>query len=140
MQVHELDPFIGEISEDTVLAIDDGTETMQIPATDLGVTTEMTVAEITAGTGTEPRVITPAVAKALKALVLTYDTDFSSLPLTITDSRITTDMCASKLILSNPSAMTSDWNFNTDTAGQVTITGSINGSTQIQELWLEATQ
>lgn len=61
MQIHELDDFIGAISDDTLLAIDDGTETTKVPATALGVTTEMTLAEAETGTGTEPRVITPKV-------------------------------------------------------------------------------
>ena len=61
MQIHELETFIGTTSESTYLAIDDGTETNKIPATDLGVTTEMTVEEANAGTSTAPRVITPAV-------------------------------------------------------------------------------
>lgn len=140
MQIHEMDPFIGTLSEDTVLAIDDGTETMKIPANSLGITQKMTEAELTTGTGTEPRVITPVVAASIKTLVLSYNTAFSSLPLTITDSRITTDMRAEKLVLSNPSALTDEWTFNTDTAGQVTITGTISGSTQITELWLAPTR
>ena len=32
MQIHELDPFIGEVSDDTVIAIDDGIETCKVPA------------------------------------------------------------------------------------------------------------
>lgn len=113
MQIHELDPFIGEVSDETMLAIDDGTETMKIPAT--------------------------ALKPPAGIIVLNYSTSFSALPLTITDERITTDMMANKLVLSNPSAQASDWTFNTDTAGQVTITGTISGSTTIQELWLERT-
>ena len=61
MQIHELDLFTGSISDTTLLAIDDGTETMKVPATALGIRTEMTLAEAEAGTGTEPRVITPKV-------------------------------------------------------------------------------
>ena len=34
-------------------------------------------------------------------------------------------------VLSNPSAQTSDWTVNTDTADQVTISGSISGTTNI---------
>lgn len=64
MQIHELDTFIGTTSESTYLAIDDGTETNKIPATDVGITTEMTTSEAETGTGTEPRVITPAVLNA----------------------------------------------------------------------------
>lgn len=35
MQIHELDDFIGTIGSDTLLAIDDGTETTKVPATAL---------------------------------------------------------------------------------------------------------
>lgn len=61
MQIHELESFIGTTSESTYLAIDDGTETNKIPATNLGITTEMTQAEAETGTETAPRVISPAV-------------------------------------------------------------------------------
>lgn len=61
MQIHELESFIGTTSESTYLAIDDGTETNKIPATSVGITTEMTQAEAETGTETAPRVISPAV-------------------------------------------------------------------------------
>lgn len=61
MQIHELETFISTPSDSTFLAIDDGTETNKIPATDLGITTEMTQAEAETGTETAPRVISPAV-------------------------------------------------------------------------------
>lgn len=64
MQIHELETFIGTTSDTTYLAIDDGTETNKIPATSVGVSTEMTQAEIEAGTETAPRVISPAVLSA----------------------------------------------------------------------------
>ena len=67
MQIHELDTFIGTTSDSTYLAIDDGTETNKIPATDLGITTEMTQAEAEAGTETAPRVISPAVLNSFVA-------------------------------------------------------------------------
>lgn len=57
-------------------------------------------------------------------------TAFSSLPLTITDVRI---MSAHKVkphdyLLSNPSAMTGDWEITTSD-GSMTVTGSMSGST-----------
>lgn len=61
MQIHELDNYQGVSSEDVYLAVDDGTETQKVPMTDVGVTTEMTLAEAQAGSVEEPRVITPAV-------------------------------------------------------------------------------
>ena len=59
----------------------------------------------------------------------------SSLPTTISNAKIQTDMVCMKAVLSNPSAQTGDWTINTDTAGQVTISGSISGTTNI-DLWL----
>lgn len=61
MQIHELETFSGTIPDNTYLAIDDGTETMKVLVDDVGVSTEMTVAEAETGTSEEPRVITPAV-------------------------------------------------------------------------------
>lgn len=58
---------------------------------------------------------------------------FSSLPKTITDSRITTYHYVAKYYLSNPSAQTSDWTITT-AAGSLTISGSISGSTGIHLL------
>lgn len=61
MQIHELNTFSGTPSSTDYLAIDDGTETNKVPATSLGVSTQMTQAEAEAGTVTAPRVISPAV-------------------------------------------------------------------------------
>ena len=56
---------------------------------------------------------------------------FSSLPQTVTDARITSDMVAMRMYLSNPSAITSeDLTFNTGT-GTLTVSGSISGSTTL---------
>ena len=61
----------------------------------------------------------------------------SSLPTTITDSRITATMICPPggCRLSNQAAQRSDWTVAT-AAGSVTISGTINGSTNIY-LWLE---
>lgn len=64
MQIHELNSFTGTPGADDYLAIDDGSETTKVPATNLGVTTKMTQAEAEAGTGTASRVITPSVFKS----------------------------------------------------------------------------
>ena len=82
MQIHELESFIGTTSESTYLAIDDGTETNKIPATDLGITTEMTQAEAETGTETAPRVISPAVlngyAVSKESATINLDTSATS--------------------------------------------------------------
>lgn len=64
MQIHELNTFVGTPSATDYLAIDDGTETNKVPATALGVSTQMTQAEAEAGTVTDPRVVSPSVFKA----------------------------------------------------------------------------
>jgi hypothetical protein len=55
----------------------------------------------------------------------------SSLPLTISNSAIATNMECINAVLSNPSAQTGDWTCNTDTAGKVVISGTISGTTDI---------
>lgn len=53
---------------------------------------------------------------------------FSSLPQTVTDSRITSGMECVNAILSNSSAQVNDWTVTT-TDGSLTISGTISGST-----------
>lgn len=65
----------------------------------------------------------------LKCLVLT-SSSFSSLPLTISNSYITSDHVVINSVLSNPSAQTGDWTVTTN-SGSLTISGSISGSTTV---------
>lgn len=53
---------------------------------------------------------------------------FSSLPQTVTNSKITADMVCVKVELGTPSAQTGDWTVTTSN-GSLTISGSISGST-----------
>ena len=55
----------------------------------------------------------------------------SSLPITITNSKIRADHKAKNLYLSNPFAKLGEWTF-TPTAGSITISGSITGTTDIE--------
>lgn len=55
---------------------------------------------------------------------------FSSLPKTVTDSRIKATDEVTASVLGNPSAQTSDWTVTTS-AGSLTISGSISGSTTL---------
>lgn len=59
MQIHELDSFAGTPSSTDYLAIDNGSNTLKIPATSVGVSTSMTQSEAQNGTNTNPRVISP---------------------------------------------------------------------------------
>lgn len=153
MQIHELNTFVGTPSATDYLAIDDGTETNKVPATALGVSTQMTQAEAEAGTVTDPRVITPAVfkssvdavasavaetaaeaavetiAETLKVLVVSA-ASFSSLPKQITNENITADMVVVNSVLGTPSAQTGDWTVTT-ADGSATVAGSISGSTTL---------
>jgi hypothetical protein len=54
----------------------------------------------------------------------------SSLPITISDSRILAKHKVVNSVLSNPSAQTGDWTVTTS-AGSLTISGSISGTTDI---------
>lgn len=145
MQIHELNTFSGTPSATDYLAIDDGTETNKVPATALGVSTQMTQAEAKAGAVTEPRVISPAVfkssvnalaqavaetvAETREVLVRTI-TSISSLPYTMTYSKITSDMVVVKAELGTPSAQTGDWTVTTSN-GSLIIEGSISGTTSM---------
>lgn len=64
-----------------------------------------------------------------KCLVLT-SSSFSSLPQTITNANITSDMVVINSVLSNPSAQTGDWTVTTSD-GSLTISGSISGTTTV---------
>ena len=137
MQIHELDTYIGTPSETDFMAVDDGTETFKIPLPNVGVSTEMTIAEAEAGTGTAPRVITPAVLNSfveskvdvMPTLVIEV-ASFSSLPQTVTNESITSDMVVVNSVLGTPSAQTSDWTVTT-ADGSVTVAGSISGATAL---------
>lgn len=62
----------------------------------------------------------------------------SSLPVTKTLTGITTDMICAKLELGTPSAQTETWTIDTDTADEVTITGTISGSTTCKLLLVQS--
>jgi hypothetical protein len=68
-----------------------------------------------------------ATIHGLAVLALNVAT-ISSLPMTITDGRIEDDMVVLKADLGTPSAQTGDWTVTTS-AGSLTISGSISGST-----------
>ena len=137
MQIHELDTYIGTPSETDFMAVDDGTETFKIPLPNVGVSTQMTLEEAEAGTETAPRVITPAVLNSfveskvdvMPTLVIEV-ASFSSLPQTVTNESITSDMVVVNSVLGTPSAQTGDWTVTT-ADGSATIAGSISGSTTL---------
>lgn len=137
MQIHELNTFSGTPSQTDYLAVDDGNETMKVPVTKVGVSTQMTQAEAEAGAVTEPRVISPAVlnsfveskANVMPTLVIEVES-FSSLPQTVTNANITSDMVVVNSVLGTPSAQTGDWTVTT-ADGSATITGSISGETSL---------
>lgn len=93
MQIHELNTFVGTPSATDYLAIDDGTETNKVPATSLGVSTQMTQAEAEAGTITAPRVISPSVFKvAVTSIANTLISALSSVYVSITDPKYVLDV------------------------------------------------
>lgn len=65
--------------------------------------------------------------QTLKTLVVSVPS-FSSLPQTISNASVTSDMVVVNSVLSSPSAQTSDWTVTTSN-GSLTISGSISGST-----------
>ena len=71
MQIHELNTFSGTPGSSDYLVIDNGTETTELPASNIGIS--MTQAEATAGTSTAKRVVTPKIFKsAVTAIVQAF--------------------------------------------------------------------
>ena len=98
--ITQLDTFSGNTSSSTYLAIDNGSATYKIDANALTGTLELSVSSV------------------------------SSLPQTISNSKITSDMKVIHSVLSNPSAQTGDWTVTTS-AGSAQISGTISGTTNI---------
>ena len=76
--------------------------------------------------------VAEAVAEAvdeLKVLVIT-SSSFSSLPQTISNTKIKSNHVVVNSVLSNPSAQTGDWTVTTNN-GSLTVAGSISGSTTL---------
>lgn len=144
MQIHELNTFVGTPGAGDYLAIDDGSETRKVEAQNLGVTTNMTKAEATAGTVTASRVVQPSVFKeaveAIASVLVLSVSSFSSLPKTVTNANITSDMVVLKAELGTPSAQTADWDVTTSAGSlQITGTNAISGSTTLK-LYLMASR
>lgn len=122
MQIHELNSFVGTPSEGDYLVIDDGEETTKLDAAVLSAIAE-SVAEPIA------QEVAEAVATLHDVLVLEV-ASFSSLPQTITNSSITSDMVVVNSVLGSPAAQTGDWTITTSD-GSLTVSGSISGSTTL---------
>lgn len=91
MQIHELNSYTGIPGASDYLAIDDGTETTKVPATDLGVTTQMTQAEAEAGAVTESRVVAPSI---FKTAVTAIASAITGVFVSMTDPKYTLDTTA----------------------------------------------
>lgn len=70
-----------------------------------------------------------AEVTALQTLVLNIPS-FNSLPQTVSDANITSDMVVVNSVLSNPSAQTGDWTITTSD-GSLSVSGSISGTTSL---------
>ena len=95
MQIHELNQFSGTPGSGDYLAIDNGTETMKVPANEVGTDTTypaMTQAEAEAGSVTELRVIAPNV---FKAAVLAIARTISDAWVDISAAKVNLDTTAS---------------------------------------------
>lgn len=87
--------------------------------------------------GDQSKVLTGAGTwKDTRALTITKSS-VSSLPQTVSNASITADMVVVESVLSNPSAQTGDWTVTTS-AGSLTITGTISGTTDITLYLLES--
>ena len=87
--------------------------------------------------GDQNKVLTGAGTwKDTRALTVTKSS-VSSLPQTVSNASITADMVVVESVLSNPSAQTGDWTVTTS-AGSLTISGTISGTTDITLYLLES--
>ena len=109
MQIHELNTFVGTPGAGDYLAIDDGDETSKIE-----------LAGYVEG-------VAESAANLREVLVIDI-ASFSSLPLTVSNASITSDMVVVNSTLGTPSSQTGDWTVSTSN-GSLTISGTISGST-----------
>ena len=91
MQIHELNSFVGTPGAGDYLAIDDGSETTKVEASNLGVSTQMTQAEAEAGTVTASRVVAPSIFKSAVTAIASAITGVFVL---MTDPKYTLDTSA----------------------------------------------
>lgn len=100
---------------------------------------EQDVSDNTSGIASNAQSISDLnTAKGDKALWINMGT-ISSLPVTKTVSGVTTDMVCAHAELGTPSAQTGDWTIDTDTAGRITVSGKISGSTTLKILLVPGT-
>lgn len=116
MQIHELGSFAGTPGAGDYLAIDNGSQTSKI--------------EMAAAVEALAEPVAASAAEEMKVLVLTR-ASFSSLPITINQAQITSDMVVINSELGNPSAQTGDWTVTTSN-GSLTVAGAISGSTTLK--------
>lgn len=114
----------GKVETVAGVGVATGTKNVPLTASDLPVSSSDATKVATKLSGIE------ADVSALPVLKITFSS-FSSLPQTVSNAAITTDMVCIHSELGTPSAQTGDWTVNTDTAGQVTVSGSISGSTTL---------
>ena len=116
MQIHELGSFAGTPGAGDYLPIDNGSQTSKI--------------EMAAAVEALAEPVAALAAEGMKVLVLTR-ASFSSLPITINEARITSEMVVINSELGNPSAQTGDWTVTTSN-GSLTVAGAISGSTTLK--------
>lgn len=121
----------GKVETVAGIGVETGTKNIPLTGADVPVSSSDSTKVSTKLSGIDSDIsdLEASVSK-LPVLVVTFSS-FSSLPQTVTNAAITTDMVCIKAELGTPSAQTSDWTVNTDTAGQVTVSGSISGSTTL---------
>ena len=81
--------------------------------------------------------VAPHVSGSVGGALIITKSSVSSLPQTVSNASITADMAVIESVLSNPSAQTGDWTVTTS-AGSLTITGTISGTTNITLYLLES--
>ena len=117
------------IDADNLNKIEQGIYDAHAEITDLKGDIPQAVSDLTNDAGYQTASQVATAVNYAKVLPLTFPA-FSSLPQTLTDSRITSTMIMVGWYVANDSAKTSEWTV-TPASGSVTVSGSINGSTTL---------
>lgn len=107
MQIHELPSLTRDVLATDTIAIDSGQTTYKVSLT-------------------EP---IEDVVQSIKVLVVEI-ASISTLPQSVSNEDITSDMVVLNSVLGTPSAQTSDWTVTTST-GSLEVDGSISGTTSL---------
>lgn len=104
-----------------------------------GIGTVNSINGIGVDAGTNNITLTAANVNAPTVPIYIWEASFSSLPHTISDPRIKSNMRVIDCVWGNPNAIKSDISWNTETEGQLVLSGTMSGSTTANIILIETT-